>query len=281
MGRAYAREEGYSEEICEAIEQHYLPTRAGGDLPSSKIGAIVGIADRMDTIAGCFSVGLEPTGSADPFALRRHALAILRILETTGWDVSFRELIGKAISVLHGKLQFDVDAVFSRVLEFFMERYRQMLLRAGYETDFIEAIVSVEFDRIHLIRSRIDQLKRFASESSDFEGLTLTAKRINNILKNQDRSLNVSPRFFEEPCESHLWETYLSLKEGVSSCLEKRDYFGAMHLLAGLRKPVDDFFDGVEILSRDNEDLRVNRVALLQRLAGLFSTVADFSKFSI
>jgi len=281
MGRAYAREEGYPEEICEAIEQHYLPTRAGGDLPSSAIGAIVGIADRMDTIAGCFSVGLEPTGSADPFALRRHALAILRILETTGWDFSFRELIEKAISLLHGQLQFDVDAVFSRVLDFFEERYRQMLLRAGYETDFIEAIISVEFDRIHLLRSRIDQLKRFASASEDFEGLALTAKRINNILKNQDRSLPVRPEFFEERCESDLWETYLSLRERVGSCLEKRDYFGAMQVMAGLRKPVDDFFDGVEILSRDNQELRANRVALLQHLAGLFSSVADFSKFSI
>jgi len=100
MGREYALLDGHPEEVCLAIQEHYLPARAGGELPSSVLGGIIGVADRIDTIAGCFAVGLEPTGAADPFALRRHALAVIRILEQKGWEISLRKLIEEALSYL-------------------------------------------------------------------------------------------------------------------------------------------------------------------------------------
>ncbi|MCP4666818.1 MAG: glycine--tRNA ligase subunit beta [Deltaproteobacteria bacterium] len=281
MGMEYARLEGYAEEVCLAIHEHYLPTRAGGELPLSRIGAVVGCADRMDTIAGIFAIGREPTGSADPFALRRHALAIIRIIEDKGWDIPLEEFVERAISILGEELGFDGGSVFKKVIAFFRERYKQAMLRSGFESDVIEAIISVAFDRINELRSRMEQLKRFASESVEFEPLALTFKRVTHILKKQEKPFQVDPGLFSEPCEVALWDTYEALKDVVHACLERSEYYEALELLVRLRKPVDDLFDGVEILTKESQARRENRVGILQGLAGLFLSVVDFSKFSI
>jgi glycyl-tRNA synthetase beta chain len=281
IGEAYARMDGHPEDVCTAIQEHYLPTKAGGRLPQSDVGAVVGIADRMDTIAGCFAVGLEPTGTADPFALRRHALAIIRIVESKEWDLSLKEFIKKGLSILGEDLDFDNDRVFARVSDFFRERYKQMMLRTDYETDLIEAVISVEFDRINELRPRIDHLKRFASESGDFQELALTFKRVTNIIKKQEKGFEVDPALFKETCESALWDAVQALKDDVYQCMERKEYYEALGLMARLRKPVDEFFDGAEILVKDDQALRENRVGLLQQLAGLFLSVADLSRFSI
>lgn len=281
MGEVYARMEGYPDEICSAIREHYAPARAGDELPGSEIGAIIGCADRMDTIVGCFAVGLEPSGSSDPFALRRHALAVIRIVEHMGWDISLREFIEKSMSILEEEVAFHREEVFFSVMAFFRERYRQMMLRLGYESDLIEAVISVEFDRIHQLRARIDQLKRFVSESKEFNDLAFTFKRIINILKKQDVAFEVNPHFFKEKCESDLWEAYEPLKDEIHECLEKQKYYEAMRLLGRLRKPVDAFFEGAEILTKEDEALKANRLGILQHLAKVFLSVADLAKFSI
>ena len=281
MGREYARLEGMPEEVCLGICEHYLPTRAEGQLPTSKIGAVVGLADRMDTIVGCFAVGLEPSGTADPFALRRHSLAIIRVIEDMGWDLSLKEFIAKGLSVLRDEIEFDSDRVFAKVLAFFRERYKQLMLRSGYKTDLIEAVISVKFDRINELRSRIDQLKKFAFESSEFQELALTFKRVTNILKKQEKTFEVDTTLFKETSESDLWETYQALKDNVHEYLERMDYYKALDLMVRLRKPVNEFFDGVEILTKENEALKANRIGVLQHLSRLFLSVADLSKFSI
>jgi glycyl-tRNA synthetase beta chain len=281
MGKEYARLEGYPDEVCSGIYEHYLPLRAGGQLPISKIGAVVGIADRMDTIAGCFVVGLEPSGSADPFALRRHALAIIRIVEDMGWDLSLEEFIGQALLLLMEDIDFDTARVLSKVMAFVRERYKNMMLGSGYESDLIEAVISVGFDRIQQLRPKIDQLKRFSSESEEFHQLALTFKRVSNILKKQDKSFEADPALFREDCEEALWKTFQALKDDVYGSLQGRKYLDALGLMVKLRKPVDDFFDGVEVLTKENQALRENRVGLLQKIAGLMLLIADFSKFSI
>jgi glycyl-tRNA synthetase beta chain len=281
MGKEYARREGYPEEVCLAIHEHYLPVRAGGELPTSKTGAIVSLADRMDTIAGCFAIGLIPTGNADPFALRRHALAIIRIVENMEWDLSLTEFIEKNLLILGQEISFDRDSVFAGIQDFFRERYRHMMLRSGYESDSIVAVISVTFDRLCGLRSRIDCLKKFASESDEFQALTVTFKRVTNILKKQKHSYEVSSELFKDECESILWKSYEAVKDDVYACMEKREFHEALNLLTRLRKPVDDFFDGIEILTKKDDRLRENRVGLLQRLSDLFLSVADFSKFSV
>jgi glycyl-tRNA synthetase beta chain len=220
----------------------------------------------MDTIGGCFAIQLEPTGTADPFALRRHALAIIRILERMGWNISLGESVGTALSILKEDIEFDKEMVHVKVLGFFRERYKNAMLRAGYESDLIDAVISVRFDHIHQLRQRIDQLKRFITESPDFESLALTFKRVTNILKNQERSLTVNPDLFREPCESGLWQAYQDLKDEVYRLVEEKEFFEALNVLVRLRKPVDDLFDGVEILTKEAPQLKDNRVALLQDL---------------
>jgi len=281
MGKEYARLDGHPEEVCLAMHEHYLPLRAGGELPSSLIGAIVGVADRMDTITGCFAIQLEPTGAADPFALRRHSLAIIRILEKMAWDIPLSTVISKSISILNELIEFDRELIFKKVTGFFRERYKNMMLRSDYKSDLIEAVISVEFDQINQLRFRIDQLKEFVTESEEFESLVLTFKRITNILKKQEESIDVDPGLFKESCEFRLWEAYQGLKDEVYRMREAENFLGALNLMVRLRKPVDDLFDGVEILTKDNPRLRDNRVGMLQHLARLFLSPADFSKFSI
>ena len=281
MGTEYARLDGHPEEVCLAIQEHYLPARAGDTLPSTALGAIVGMADRMDTIVGFFSIGSEPTGAADPFALRRHALAILRILEQRDWDLSLQAFIAKSISILAEDISLDRDGTFSKVKDFFRERYKQMMLRSEYSSDLIEAVIAVEFDHINHLRPRCDQLRDFIQEFGDFESLVLTFKRVTNILKNQAVTSRVNPSLFKEPCESALLQAYRSVKDDIERLMQEKKYAGALNLMAGLKGPVDAFFEGVEILTRENEALKDNRVALLQDLSGLFLKVADFSKFSV
>jgi len=281
MGMEYARLDGHPEEVCLAVREHYLPARAGDDLPSTDVGALVGMADRMDTIVGFFAIGSEPTGAADPFALRRHALAVLRILEQRDWDISLEAFIAESIAVLAEDISLDKDVTFNKVKEFFRERYRQMMLRSEYASDLIEAVISVEFDHISRLRPRCDQLREFIRQFGDFESLVLTFKRVTNILKNQDVASGVDPALFREPCESALLEAYRGVKGDIDRLMEERNYAGALNLMAGLKGPVDAFFEGVEILTKEDEALKNNRVALLQDLSHLFLKVADFSKFSV
>lgn len=280
MGREYALLDGHPEEVCAAIHEHYMPLKAGDDLPGTLTGAVVGMADRMDTIAGFFAIGLEPTGAADPFALRRHALAIIRIIEDRGWNISLNELISSALDLLEKDVRFDKDKVHAGILNFFRERYKNRMLTAGYDTDLIEAIVSAGFDRISELALRMDQLRRFIRESGDFNALALTFKRVSNILKNQDMILSVDEKIFQDPTEADLWSAYKGIKDNVRGLMERSEYFEALNIIAGLKKPVDAYFDGVEVLTKD-DSLRNNRVAILQNIAGLFLGLADFSKFSI
>ena len=280
VGSAYAALEGYDDDICSGIHEHYLPLKAGGALPQSKIGAVVGIADRLDTIAGCFAVGLEPTGKADPFALRRHALAIIRIMEDTGWDLSFRQLVKKALSLLAKDIDFDFDPVFAGVSAFIRDRYKNMMLRSDYASDLVEATICGEFDGILSLRPRMAQLKEFTLSSDEFVPLALTFKRVNNIIKKQTQVFEVNPDLFRESAEKKLWETYQALRADVEECIERSAFLDALGLMTRLRTPVDQLFDQVEILTEDDA-LRANRVGMLQVISKFVLTLADFSKFSI
>ncbi len=281
IGEIYARLDGHPEEVCVAIREHYMPLRAGGELPSSLMGAIVGMADRMDTIVGCFAVGLEPTGAADPFALRRHALAILRILENMSASVGLAAFVREAAQVLEKDLSFEKAGVVSRVIDFFRERYRQLMLRSGYDSDEIEAVISAEFERIDLLRRRLDAVRRFASRGEEFESLALTFKRVKNIAKKANGSYEVNPDLLKEECEADLWTLLSECKGKLEESLDQGDYDKALEMLKEFRVPVDRLFEEVEILTKDDERLRENRLGLLQAIEQLFLRVADFSKFSI
>ncbi|HDR15759.1 MAG TPA: glycine--tRNA ligase subunit beta [Desulfobacteraceae bacterium] len=281
MGASYARMEGYEEEICRAIHEHYLPARAGEQVPASDVAAVVGVADRVDSIVGYFAVGLEPSGNADPFALRRHALAVLRILEQKRWDVSLRWLVNEAACILAGSGAVAVPGdTVERVLQFCRERYRRLLLREGYDADCVESVLSVDFEWVSILRTRIEQVGRFSRESEKFGALCLTFKRVRNILKKETMRHPVAPGLFQDQFETSLWEAASKVEKGISVPLREGDYYTAAVGLTELGKPVDDLFDEVEIMTGD-EALRNNRLGMLQRLEELILRVADFSKFPV
>jgi glycyl-tRNA synthetase beta chain len=224
---------------------------------------------------------LEPTGAADPFALRRHALSIIRILENRGWDLSLSGFISRSLEILRQDVGFHEQDVLNNILNFFRERYKNRMSAAGYETDLIEAVITAGFDNICELPLRLDHLKRFMAESREFQSLALTFKRVSNIIKDQERFLDVDQGLFKDSCESDLWKAYQGLKDEIYMLKKDRKYLEALNLAAELRKPIDAFFEGVEVMTRESEALRNNRVAILQRLSELFLSLADFSKFSI
>ena len=234
----------------------------------------------MDTIVGCFAIGLDPSGSTDPFALRRHALAIIRILEKEKWDLSLVEFISEAVLLLQKTLSLDAQETISKVVAFFKERYRQMMMRQNYSGDLVDAVLSAGFKKICDLRLKIEQLKEFSTDLNEFDSLVKTFKRMSNILKDQKSSGEVERALFEDACEDRVWETYEALRDELKHCFQVKNYYQAMKLMAQFSEPVDAFFEGVEILTQD-KSVRENRVAMLRAVAGVFGELADFSRFSV
>ena len=281
MGREYARLEGYPSHICDAIYEHYLPVGSSEKLPDSSIGAIVGIADRMDTICAYFGIGVKPTGSADPMGLRRHAIAIIRILEKKGWEISLQDLVKRSVEIIKRKIELKAEAkqIIEEVIAFFKDRYRFMRIAEGIPTEVVDAVVAVSFDQIAFLKDKIKQIKEFISSSEDkFKELVLTAKRVNNILKKQKERYQVNESLFKTDQERKLWKACLELEEKIEKAIKERDYIATINYLLLLKEPVDELFDNVEILTKE-EELRRNRVGLVQYVQALFKKIADFSKF--
>ena len=281
IGEVYARLDGHPDQVCVAIREHYMPLRAGGELPRSVIGAIVGLADRMDTVVGCFAVGLEPTGTTDPFALRRHALAILRILENLSAPVSLRDFVSKSAEILAADVSLEKDNLTAKVMGFFRERYKQMMLRKGYGPAEVEAVISGRFEHVDRLKPCIDAVKKFAETAPEFESLALTFKRVRNILKKAESKYEVDTALLREQCESDLWHLYNELKEKVEAEVTRGNYERVFEMLNSFREPIDRLFDDVEILTKEDDRLRENRLGLLQAIEAVFLKVADFSKFSV
>lgn len=278
VGREYARISGESPEVAEAINEHYLPAFAGDRLPSSPVGDIISIADKMDTIVGSFGIGLVPTGTADPFGLRRQALGIIRIILEKNYPISLRELIRESQRLLKEKMERPLEEVEEDVLEFFRVRYQNHLLEKGYPFDVIEAVVSVSFDRLLDLQERIDCL-RLAREIKDFDSVVIGFKRAMNILKGNPSGDRTNPALFKETPERDLYQAFRRAKEQIEVALNQRDYPSALQAMIQMKKPIDDFFDGVMVMVEDKA-IRNNRLALLREIGQLFLRIADFSKLT-
>jgi len=280
IGEIYARLDGHSESVCRAISDHYLPTQADSALPESLVGSLVGLADRMDTIVGFFAIGLEPTGAADPFALRRQTLAIIRIMRDRNITVSIEDFVKKSATILSESLSFNSEQVIERVLTFSKERLRNMLLSEGIPHDLIDAVISSDVGLLHQVEKRIAALQRFREQSDFFEPLTTAYKRTVNILKDLERSQEVVPELFESKSEENLWNEFTDLKGRVVREIDGENYFEALGSIAALSGPIDEFFSKVMVMAEDKR-VRENRLAILMSLRAMFLKIADFSKFSI
>ena len=279
VGREYALISGEDEDVTIAIFEHYLPAFAGDRLPSSPIGDFISIADKLDTIVGCFGIGLMPTGAGDPFALRRQALGIIHIILGKGYPISLRELTRMAMQLLVGKIERSPEEIEADVLAFFRGRVVNLLVSQGYPSDLVESVLAIQGDDLQDARSRVEVLAKF-KEQPEFEPLAVVFKRVANILKGVDYSPKTDPAFFETPQEKKLHQQYLEMKENFDSLIKNGNYEEVMGALARLHVPVNEFFNYVLVMA-EKEEVRDNRLALLGEIYALFSQVADFSRVRV
>lgn len=276
MGREYALLSGEEPDVAVAIHEHYLPTQAGGDLPLGDVGAFVSIADKLDTICGCFGVGLIPSGTADPYALRRSALGIIAIILDRRYELSLADLVDSCLALLRDKLTRNESQVRTDVLEFFRGRYVN-LMTGRYPSDVVEAVAAVSFDNLNEATSRMAALAEFR-ERPDFDPLAVAFKRVCNIVK-EGADIPVETGLFREDAERELFRAFDAVASTAREKIGGKDYLAALTEIAGLKGPVDAFFDGVMVMAED-EQVRNNRLALLTGIARLFGGIADFSKIS-
>jgi glycyl-tRNA synthetase beta chain len=276
MGRIYAARAGEDPEVCAAIEEHYRPTYSGGPLPQSLTGALLAIADKLDTICGCFSVGLVPTGASDPYALRRQGIGIVQIMLAHHLDFSLQEAIDYGLRLFG----HDDPQTAQSVYAFIRLRVANLLAEQGYAKDTIAAVVDVSIDPMPRVWKRVSALQALRG-SADFEPLAVAFKRIVNILRKAEVDPAVRPErtLFEDDSESALLAAYETVRAGVEEKLGREAYEPALREIATLRAPVDLFFERVLVMA-DKPEVRRNRLALLRALAGLFEQIADFSKIA-
>lgn len=285
MGRYYALADGENPTVAQAIEEHYLPKQAGGAIPASDIGCIVALADKIDTITGIFAVGLIPTGDKDPYALRRAALGVLRILIENNININLAELVkfsyfqnAKAIlaPLLTGTTVPQPSGYDEPITNFIMERLKGYCLDKGFTADEFEAVLAVNPAEPLDFMQRLQAVKAFR-QLPEAESLSAANKRILNILKKSESPAAQTVGKLVEPVEIELLELAQKSADDIKPLLEKRDYQATLNRLAELKQPVDVFFDGVMVNCEDLE-LRANRLALLNFLSEQFLTCADISK---
>lgn len=277
MGREYALLEGEDSRIATAIYEHYLPIQAGGELPGDDIGAFVSLADKIDTICGCFSVGLIPTGTADPYALRRSAIGILAIILDRGYAISIPDLVSRSVQLLEPKRQRPAAEIVVDVVEFIRLRLLNMLSGKDYPTDVVDAVLSASFNEPGDALERIKALSAL-KKKDDFEPLAVAFKRVGNIIKEGlDRPVDQS--LLTDGSEKILFQRLHEVQDEVEKFITGRNYVQALDAIAGLRQPVDAFFDSVMVMV-DDAALKNNRLALLTSIAGLFEGIADFRRIA-
>ncbi|MCB9762876.1 MAG: glycine--tRNA ligase subunit beta [Alphaproteobacteria bacterium] len=283
MGHLYALHEGRDPAVALAIEEHYLPRYAGDDLPESPAGQAVALADRLDTLAGCFGIGLVPKGSADPQGLRRAANGVIAILLGHGHRLPLLQLIDAALTGFESsdgskvELRRERADVRMQLLTFVVERLRATLHAAGHATDIVEAVLSAGGDDVVQLRARVEALTE-RSRDGHFKPLMITFKRVMNITRGHD-SAAYDPAVFEHDAERDLASQVEALADTVGAQVDALDAASALERLAGLKGAVDRFFDDVLVMAEDPAQ-RATRLGLLCAVSGLFATVADFSCIS-
>lgn len=277
MGTYYARHDGEAEDVALACSEHYQPRFAGDALPGTATGTVVALADKLETLVGIWGIGLAPTGEKDPFALRRHALGILRMLIEKPLALGIAEVLEAAAASFEGIAAVKPD--LAAITDFLHDRLRGYLKDKGYSTNEVEAVVSQRPQRLDDIVARLEAVRAFAA-LPQAEALAAANKRITNILKKTDITIGlVQPQLLREDAERALHQAVAISEPHVHDAFARGDFTTALKTLAGLREAVDSFFDGVMVMA-DDTALRDNRLALLGELHGLMNRVADISKLA-
>lgn len=278
MGSYYAAASGETPQVAQAIGQHYQPRFAGDALPDTTVGKLVALADKLDTICGLFSVGQGPTGSSDPFALRRSAIGIVNMLET-GLAISLAAAIDESLASFAAQgVAFDAAAVRAEVVDFFVTRTKVMLRDGGVNADTIDAVLAAGVEEPAVISQRAHALEDArANDAETFDNLATAYARANNLRK-PELGEDVDDALLTEP-ERALAGAVATAEQAVASALASDDFAAALSQLAALRAPIDGFFADVMVMDEDAA-LRDNRLRLLNRFVAVFANVADFGKMA-
>ena len=276
MGQHYALHSGEPEAIAVAIGEHYAPAFAGDAIPATPAGRIVGIADRADTLVGIFAAGLRPTGNKDPFALRRAALGLVRILLEAELALPLNRVLALAANALSDQVAAE-PALLVEIRDFVVERLRHYYRDQGYGAELIHAALASDWDTLPDLNRRLVALSAFMGQDAA-ASLAAANKRIGNILRKseQEASGEIDANKFVLDEEKALFAELSNKEDAVTPLLEDGDYAASLQQLAALRAPVDAFFDSVMVMDED-PSLRGNRLALLARLKALFDRIADLS----
>jgi glycyl-tRNA synthetase beta chain len=277
MGTYYARHDGEPEEVALAISEHYQPRFAGDALPATPTGTTVALADKLETLVGIWGIGLQPTGDRDPFALRRHALGVLRMLIEKRLPLSLQQLLTDASQLFAGNANFK-DPI-TEVTSFLHDRLRGLLRERGFQPNEIEAVVAQQPDRLDNIVERLEAVRAFAA-LPEAEALAAANKRITNILKKAEGQVGtVQPALLQEDAEKALNACMVRLAPQVEAAFAAGDFTGTLKALSVLRDDVDRFFNDVMVMAEDPA-LRANRIALLSALHAMMNRVADISRLA-
>ncbi len=279
MGRYYAIKSGEKSEVSQAIFEHYLPRSAGDILPATESGKVLSLAEKIDNLVGCFAIGIKPSGSQDPYALRRQAMGIVHIILDSGLSLDLAALVGKAYDNF-ADIQIDSsrEDTIAEVLEFIVQRMRGVLLERGYSYDLIDAALAVPSNDINDISTRIKDLQDLR-QSEIFEDFMVVYNRCHNLSKKwEDDSINVEVLVDES--EINLNRSFNLIKYDVYRNINARDYLDACKMLASLRPEVDYFFNAVMVMV-DDVELKATRLGLLKAIANLCNFIADFSKIVV
>ncbi len=278
MGRFYSANDGEPIAVATAVEEHYLPRYANDRLPESEAGAVVSLADKFEAIAGCFAIGLIPTGSQDPYALRRSAQGILRIIEDKGACVSIRDVANHALSNLPGK--GDGETV-NKVLDFFKDRLYNTFIDRGFKYDIINAALATGIDDIVDLTNRLQTITDMSQEKF-WPELVTVIERTYNISKTHDGKGDVDANLMTDPEEKALWEAYGANSDKIRQYIENKDYKNASLLFCEtFTAPVHTFFDKV-FVNVDDEKVKNNRLLILRKIYNLYAAeIADLSKIVI
>jgi glycyl-tRNA synthetase beta chain len=276
MGGYYARHDGESEAVALAVEDHYKPRFAGDELPRNEVGLVVALADKLETLVGLFGIGEKPTGDKDPFALRRHALGVIRMLVERGLPVRLDLLLNQGFQAFKpgsiGEAQGDIAS-------FVFERFAGQLREQGYTAGEVDAVLSMRPMQLNLVPRQLEAVRAFAA-MQEAPALASANKRVGNILKKADAVLSaVQPALFAEEAERALQTALDVVRPRADAAFDSGDYTASLRELAALKAPVDAFFDSV-MVNADDPALRANRLALLAQLQASMNRVADLSRLS-
>ena len=277
MGKYYAQADGLPDEVCQAIEEHYRPRFAGDILPTTEAGTFVALADKLETLVGMFGIGQQPTGEKDPFALRRHALGVIRLLIEKSLSLNLDVILRHAVDTFHGVAAFSDPS--RELVDFLIDRLRSYLRDQGFSIHEIEAVLAMRPTQINEVTARLNAVRTF-SALPEAQSLAAANKRIGNIIKKADAVTGVAnPGLMTEEAELQLYKAVEDVKQVVEQNYVAHRYQESLHALAGLRPVVDNFFDKVLVNSED-PGIRANRLRILTELNLLMNRVADISKLA-